>query len=147
MSHHQLTYCTKKVKWVKLYKQNNVFLRSIKHYPVNVFPEELQKVNFSNYEHFSCIDVAYTGFLNKLIKVTNEIPANKDIRIKNNTQKLFELTHARDFFFFFFFFFFLILKKQSFILVKKITKKLILKLKILLAKTKENSMKLILDKK
>ena len=145
MSHHQLTYCTKKVKWVKLYKQNNVFLRSIKHYPVNVFPEELQKVNFSNYEHFSCIDVAYTGFLNKLIKVTNEIPANKDIRIKNNTQKLFELTHARDFFFFFFFF--LCLKKQSFILVKKITKKLILKLKILLAKTKENSMKLILDKK
>ena len=146
MSHHQLTYCTKKVKWVKLYKQNNVFLRSIKHYPVNVFPEELQKVNFSNYEHFSCIDVAYTGFLNKLIKVTNEIPANKDIRIKNNTQKLFELTHARDFFFFFFFFFYC-LKKQSFILVKKITKKLILKLKILLAKTKENSMKLILDKK
>ena len=120
MSHHQLIYCTKKVT----------------HYAVNVFPEELQKVSFSNYEHFSCIDVACTGFLNKLIKVTNETPANKEIRIKNNTPKLFELTHACEFFFFFFF-----------ILVKKITKMLILKLKILLVKTKENSMKLILDKK
>ena len=133
MSHHQLIYCTKKVKWVKLYKQNNVFLRSIKHYPVNVFPEELQKVNFSNYEHFSCIDVAYTGFLNKLIKVTNEIPANKDIRIKNNTQKLFELTHARDFFFFFFF---LMFKKTKFHIGEENYKKVNSQIKNLVSKNK-----------
>ena len=52
-----------------------------------MFVEELQKVNFSNYECFSCIDAAYTDFLNKLTKVVNEIAPSKEIRIKNNTQE------------------------------------------------------------
>ena len=64
-----------------------------------MFVEKLQKVNFSNYERFSCIDAAYTDFLNKLMKVVNEIAPSKDIRIKNNTQDWFdreiaELIHA-----------------------------------------------------
>ena len=63
-----------------------MFLRSIKHYTVNAFVEKLQKVNFSNYERFSCIDAAYTDFLNKLMKVVNEIAPSEEIRIKNNTQ-------------------------------------------------------------
>ena len=52
-----------------------------------MFVKELQKVNFSNYECFSCIDAAYTDFLNKLTKVVNEIDPVKEIRIKNNTQE------------------------------------------------------------
>ena len=59
-----------------------MFLRSLKHYTVNVFVEKLQKVDFSNYERFSCIDAAYTDFLNKLMKVVNKIGPSKDIRIK-----------------------------------------------------------------
>ena len=70
-SDHLLIFCTRKVKRAKFNKHNNVFLRSLKHYKVNVFVEELQKVKFSNYERFSCIDVAYTNFLNKLMKVVN----------------------------------------------------------------------------
>ena len=70
-----------------------------KHYTVNVFVEELKKVNFSNYECFSCIDTAYTDFLNKSMKVANEIAPSKEIRIKNNTQEwsdreIAELIHA-----------------------------------------------------
>ena len=80
MSNHQLIFCTRKVKQTKFNKHNNVFLRSLKHYTVNVFVEKLQKVNFSNYEHFSCIDAAYTDFLNKLMKVVNEIAPSKEIR-------------------------------------------------------------------
>ena len=67
-----------------------MFLRSLKHYTVNVFVEELQKVNFSNYEHFSCIDAVYTDFLKKLMKVVNEIAPSKEIRIKNNTHEWFD---------------------------------------------------------
>ena len=67
-----------------------MFLRFFKHYRVNVFVKELQKVNFSNYECFSCIDAAYTDFLNKLTKVVNEIDPIKEIRIKNNTQEWFD---------------------------------------------------------
>ena len=68
MSDHQLI-CTRKVKRAKFNKHNNAFLRSLKYYTVNVFVEELRKVNFSNYERFSCIDAAYTDFLNKFMKV------------------------------------------------------------------------------
>ena len=87
MSYHQLIFCTRKVKRAKFDKHNNVFLRSLKHYTVNVLVEELQKVNFSNYERFSCIDAAYADFLNKLMKVVNDIAPRKEIRIKNNTQE------------------------------------------------------------
>ena len=79
MSDHQLIFCTRKVKQAKFNKHNNVFLRSLKHYTVNVFVKKLQKVNFSNYEWFSFIDVAYTDFLNKLMKVVNEIAPSKEI--------------------------------------------------------------------
>ena len=101
MSDHQLIFCTRKVKRTKFNKHNNnVFLRFLKHYTVNVFVEKLQKVNFSNYERFSCINAAYTNFLNKLMKIVNKIAPSKDIRIKNTTQEWFdreiaELTHAR----------------------------------------------------
>ena len=64
MSDHQLIFCTRKVKWTKFNEHNNVFLRSLKYYTVNVFVKKLQEVNFSNYEHFSYIDAAYTDFLN-----------------------------------------------------------------------------------
>ena len=55
MSDHQLIFCTRKVKRAKFNKHSNVFLRSLKHYTVNVFVKKLQKVNFSNYERFSCM--------------------------------------------------------------------------------------------
>ena len=71
----------------KFNKHNNVFLRSLKHYTVNMFVEKLQKVNFSNYERFSCIDAAYTDFLIKLIKVVNEIAPTKEIRIDEENYK------------------------------------------------------------
>ena len=63
-----------------------MFLRSLKHYTVNVFVEELQKVDFSNYECFSCIDATYTDFLNKLMTFVNEIAPSKELRIKNIMQ-------------------------------------------------------------
>ena len=77
MSDHQLMFWTRKVKQAKFNKHNNVFLRSLKHCTVNEFVEKLQKVNFSNYERFSCIDVAYTDFPNKLMKLVNEIAPSK----------------------------------------------------------------------
>ena len=77
MSDHQLIFCTRKVKWAKFNKHNNVVLRSLKHYyTVNVFVEKLQKVSSSNYEQ-SCIEAAYTDFLNKFMKVVNEIAPSK----------------------------------------------------------------------
>ena len=132
---------TRKVKRTKVNKHNNVFLRSLKYYTVNVFVEKLQKVSFLNYERFSCL----TDFLNKLMKVVNEIAPSKEIRIKNNTQEWLDreiselsipVKNCLK-----------CLESQSFTLMKKITKKWSIKFKILLGKRNESSIKLILDKK
>ena len=104
-----------------------------------MFVEELQKVNFSNYQHFSCVDATYTDFTNTLMKVVNETAPSNGIRIKINTQEWFdreiaELIHACKK---------SILKNQSYTL----TRELSINLKILPGKGKGNSIKLILDKK
>ena len=82
MSDHQLIFCTRKVKWTKFNKHNNVFLIPLKHYTVNVFVQKLQKVDFSNCERFSYIDVEYTDFLNKLMKVVNEMLQARRLELK-----------------------------------------------------------------
>ena len=116
-SDHQLIFCKRKVKRVKFHEHNNVVLKSLKHYTVNLFVKGLQKVNFLNYERFSNIDAAYNDFLNKLMKVINEIDPGKEIRIKNNNQDCFhreiaDLIHVREKLF------------LKFILMRKFTKKL-----------------------
>ena len=84
ISDHQLIFCTRKVKRVKFCKHNKMLLRSLKHYTVNLLVEGLRKVNFLNYERFSKKDAAYTDYLNKLMKVINEITPSKDLlRDKN----------------------------------------------------------------
>ena len=86
MSDHQLIFCTSKVKQAKFNKHR------------------FNKIDFLNYERFSCIEGGYNDFLNKLMKVVNQIAPSKEIRIKNSTQEWFdreiaELIHAEDFFF------------------------------------------------
>ena len=122
-----------------------MLLRSLKHYTVNVFVEKLQKVSFSNYECFSCKDAAYTDFLNKLMKVVNEIAPSKEIRIKNNTQECFdrqipELIHAGEKLF-------LNFKKSKLHIGEENYNKVKYQFENLIRKKKESSMKLILDKK
>ena len=90
MSDHQPIFCTKKVKWTKSNKNENVFLRSLKLYIINVFVKKLQKFNLSNFKGFFYIDAAYTDFLNNLMKVVYETAPNKGIRIKNNTRECFD---------------------------------------------------------
>ena len=67
-----------------------MLLRSLKHYSVNLFIKGLQKIIFLNYKHFSNIDAAYTDFLNKLMKVINEIAPSKEVRIKSINQDWFD---------------------------------------------------------
>ena len=52
ISGHLLIFCSRKAKRVKFHKHNNVLLRSLKHYTVNLLVEGLRKVNFLNYERF-----------------------------------------------------------------------------------------------
>ena len=145
ISDHRLIFCTRKVKRVKFHKHNNVLLRSLKHYTVNLFVEGLRKVKILNYERFSNIDAAYTDFLNKLMKVINEIAPSKEIRIKNNNQDWFDrevadLIHVREKLF-------LKFKKSKLHIDEEIYKKIRNQVQKLIKKRSEISMKLTLSKK
>ena len=82
MLNHQLIFCTRKVKRAKFNKHSNVFPRSLTCCTVIVFLKVLQKINFSNYECFYGIDVTHNDFLDKFMKVVNEIAPGEEIRIK-----------------------------------------------------------------
>ena len=80
-------------------------LRSLKRYTVNLFVEGLRKLEFLNYERVSNIDAAYTDFLNKLMKVINEIAPSKETITRSNNQDWFDreladLIHVREKLFF-----------------------------------------------
>ena len=145
ISDHQLSFCIRKVKRVKFHNHNNVLLRSLKHYTVNLFVEGLRKLNFLNYERFSNIDAAYTDFLNKLMKVINEIAPSKEVRIKNNNQDWFDrevadLIDVREKLF-------LKFKKSKLHIDEEIYKKIRNQVQKLIKKRSEISMKLTLSKK
>ena len=73
---------------------------TFKHYTVNVFAKKITKAQFLHLLTFFLYRCG-TDFLNKLMKVVNEIAPNKEIRIKNDTQEWFdreiaELIHVRE---------------------------------------------------
>ena len=110
-----------------------------------MFVEGLRKVNILNYERFSNIDVAYTDFVNKLMKVINELTPSKEIRIKNNNQDWFHrevagLIHVREKLF-------LKFKKPKLHIDEEIYKKIRNQVQKLIIKRSQISMKLTLSKK
>ena len=122
-----------------------MFLRSRKHYTVNLLVEGLRKVKLLNYERFSNIDEAYTDFLNELMKVINEIAPSKEIRINSNNQDWFDkevadLIHVREKLFSKF-------KKSKLHIDEEIYKKIGNQVQKLIKKRSEISMKLIIRKK
>ena len=107
--------------------------------------EGLRKTYFLNYERFSNIDPAYTDFLNKLMKVINEITPSKEIRIKNNNQDWFDrevanLIHVREKLL-------LEFKKSKLHIDEEIYKNIRNQVQKLMKKRSEISMKLTLNKK
>ena len=133
------------MKRVKFHKHNNVVLRSLKRYTVNLFVEGLRKLEFLNYERVSNIDAAYTDFLNKLMKVINEIAPSKETITRSNNQDWFDrevadLIHVREKLF-------LKFKKSKLHIDEEIYKKIMNQAQKLIREKSEISMKLTLSKK
>ena len=59
ISDHQLIYCTRKIKTIKHDMHNQIQVRSLKKYNVEIFTNALKIVLFPNYEIFSNINVTY----------------------------------------------------------------------------------------
>ena len=90
ISDHQLIYCTRKIKRIKHNIHNQIQVRSLKNYSVEIFTNALQTVQFPNYNIFSTVKVAYSGLLNKISDTIDNVAPIKEIRIKNKTQEWFD---------------------------------------------------------
>ena len=83
LSDHQLIYCTRKIFRIKRCSHKMQF-RSFKHYTVNLFEQELSKLNFPNYHNYNEINEAYNDFLQKIMSVIDKVAPIKERRVKQN---------------------------------------------------------------
>ena len=88
LSDHELIYCTRKTTKLKSNKRNEFNIRTMKNYTAENFIELLNKINFSNYQTFSCVNKAYLDFITKLITAIDTLCPSK--KIKGNTKVCFD---------------------------------------------------------
>ena len=56
---------------------------------VDLFEQELSKLNFPNYQSYNGIDGAYNDFIQKIMSVIDKVATKKERRIKQNSQEWF----------------------------------------------------------
>ena len=64
-------------------------LCSFKHYRVDLFEQELLKLNFSNYQNYE-INEAYNDFIQKIMTVIDKVALIKERQVKQNSQGWFD---------------------------------------------------------
>ena len=78
LSDHQLIYCTRKISRIKRGSHKQIQFRSFKHYAVDLFEQELSKLNFPNYQNYNEINEAYNDFIQKIMSVIDKFaPINQ----------------------------------------------------------------------
>ena len=95
LSDHQLIYCTRKISRIKRGSHKQIRFRSFKHYTVDLFEQELSKINFSNYQNYNEINEAYTDFIQKIMSVIDRAAPIKERRVKQNSQEWFDGGNCR----------------------------------------------------
>ena len=63
---------------------------SFKHYTVDLFEQELSKLNFPNYQNYNEINEAYNDFIQKITSVIDKVAPIKERRVKQNSQEWFD---------------------------------------------------------
>ena len=85
LSDHQLIYCRRKIFNIKSSLHIQIQFRSFKHYKVDLFEQDLSKLNFPNYQNYNEIDEAYNDFLQKIISAIDKVAPIKERRVKQNS--------------------------------------------------------------
>ena len=67
LSDHQLIYCTRKISRIKRGSHKQIQFRSFKHYTVDLFEQELSKLNYNE------INQAYNDFIQKIMNVIDRV--------------------------------------------------------------------------
>ena len=82
LSDHQVIYCTRKISRTKRGSHKQIQYRSFKHYTVDLFEQELSKLNFPNYRNFNDINEAYNDFIQKIMNVINKVAPYQNSKTK-----------------------------------------------------------------
>ena len=77
LSDHQFIYCTRKISRIKRCSGKQIQFRSFKNYMVDLFEQELSKLNFTNYQNFNEVNEAYHDFIQKIMIVIEKVPPIK----------------------------------------------------------------------
>ena len=94
MSDHQLIYCIRKISRIKRGSHKQIQFCSFKHYTVDLFEQELPKLNFPNYQNYNEIHEAYNDFIQKIMSVTDMVAPIKERQVKQNSQEWFDGENA-----------------------------------------------------
>ena len=54
---------------------------------VDLFEQELSKLNFTNYQNFNEVNEAYHDFIQKIMSVIEKVPPIKERQVKQNSQE------------------------------------------------------------
>ena len=90
LSDHELIYCTRKISRIKRGSHKQIKFRSFEHYTVDLFEQELFKLNFPNYRNLNDINEAYNDFIQKIMNVVDKVAPLKERRVKQNSQEWFD---------------------------------------------------------
>ena len=90
LSDHQLIYYTRKISRIKRGSHKQIKFRSFEHYAVDLFEQELSKLNFPNYQNYNDINEAYNDFIQKIMNVIDKVTPMKERRVKQNSQEWFD---------------------------------------------------------
>ena len=61
-----------------------------KYYTIDLFEQELSKLDFPNYQNFNDISEAYNDFIQKIMSVIDKVTPMKERWVKQNSQERFD---------------------------------------------------------
>ena len=69
---------------------NQIRVRPLKNYTLELLIEELTKINYPDYNIFYNVNIAYLDLVEKVLSVVDKIAPSRDLKIKDNTQDGFD---------------------------------------------------------
>ena len=90
LSDHQIIYCTRKISRTERGTHKQIRYRSLKNYSADIYEEALGRVDFPNYHNFRNINVAYSNFIQKIMRVIDLVAPIKSRLIKQHSQEWFD---------------------------------------------------------
>ena len=87
MSDPQLIYCTREISGIKRGTNKQI---KFQHYTVDLFEQELSKLNFPRYKNYNDINEAYNDSIQKILNIMDRLAPIKEMRVKQYTWEWFD---------------------------------------------------------